>query len=820
MGLLGWAIAGGSGFGPSKLFDSMPYKNWRELTTWVEEYIDAIGYRLDVLNQRFISPAARARLLDPTITPTDSATTYLATATSPALNSTSSDTMLDVLLAIALGLYPADSNLTVAQKQALVQVGWDALQRKGTRLRLLNVASKVTDGVVFGWSVAPNNFSMILSDGAPASGYGNWVQANNTTPEVIRPWVLSAVRSTTKTLTPDFINYGVGYSQFRAGYSSAGEVIMPVDVRLNLLANEHFSTWTSGVPNNWTKTGASTLTQSTSAASINWEFTGSAAVLDLSAAAILDTVGLQQLTTVNNQLAHRFQMDYAYTNTQGVGVLAVQVTDANPNGTTYYWNPTTATWGTAAYSIIAPVSASRGRLAFDITPQLASATTTLQGTTGITVKVFVTCDGTATTKTAYTIYRVGIYEKFSLAIEQAAQGERTAWYPLIDAPGWTAISRTSAGNTVVEPANAQRTAYKTVSATLGSFPYHAALSRRSFLSTGTWTNLLKGSNSFTGGDWTNVNSVSSGVSIISPLIGETVATAPKLNANATGAYWGQGSLGVPTNKSYVCGVWVNKQSTDGNYTDVTLSLVSNSTKSQTFTVKQAQGWVLLPFRATFGGSDVTQLEFRIGWGSASSNGQIALASAYCYDVTGKPAVLYPPVCQSAVGSTGIVKPTSCQATVAVSGAGLLHPLTQRPLASTVRGSFGAVIVPTFDASSQPDGVIFDVAQTATTNRVVLRVNTGALELKRWDAAGNTWTASLALSAAPTPASGSMTWLRDTAITVRAFWDENSTMLSAANGNASGTKPGSWAPSDASLVNLTVGCDFQLVNQFEGLISDS
>jgi hypothetical protein len=88
--------------------------------------------------------------------------------------------MLDVLLAIALGLYPADSNLSVAQKQSLVQVGWDALQRKGTRLRLLNLASKIADGVAVGWSVAPNNFSIALPDGTPDPGYGNWVQSSST----------------------------------------------------------------------------------------------------------------------------------------------------------------------------------------------------------------------------------------------------------------------------------------------------------------------------------------------------------------------------------------------------------------------------------------------------------------------------------------------------------------------------------------------------------------------------------------------------------------------------------------------------------------
>jgi hypothetical protein len=287
-----------------------------------------------------------------------------------------------------------------------------------------------------------------------------------------------------------------------------GRNAVPADSRINLLANEHFSTWSAGAPTSWTKTGAATLTQSTSAASINWEFTGSAAVFDLSAATIGQASGLSQLTLVNNQLTHRFQMDYAYTNAQGVGVLAVQVTDANPNGVTYYWNNASRAWQTDAYNIIAPVSASRGRLGFDVTPQVASASTSVQGTTGITVAVSALCDGTATTKVPYTIYRIGVYEKYSLAVEESSQGERTAWYPLIDAPGWTAISRTASGNTIAEPANAQRSAYKIVSATAGSFPYHAALSRRSFLSTGTWTNLVKSSNLFSGASWAVSNATS------------------------------------------------------------------------------------------------------------------------------------------------------------------------------------------------------------------------------------------------------------------------------------------------------------------------
>jgi len=137
----------------------------------------------------------------------------------------------------------------------------------------------------------------------------------------------------------------------------------------------------------------------------------------------------------------------------------------------------------------------------------------------------------------------------------------------------------------------------------------------------------------------------------------------------------------------------------------------------------------------------------------------------------------------------------------------------------VRGSLSLTIVPTFDASSQPTGqVIFDLAQGAAQNRVVVRINSGALELRRWDNSGNQWIASLTLSRSPSPPAGSVTWARNTAITIRGIWDENSTMLSAGNGNASGTKPGSWAPSDTSVAFLTQGNDYAGANQFDGAVT--
>jgi hypothetical protein len=819
MGLIGYASGGSSGFGPSKMWNSLPFKGWKELSTWVEEFVDACGYRFDVLNARFISPAARAALLDPTITPTDSATQYLATATAAPSQAASTDTVLDVILYIVLGIGPADSNLSIAQKQALAQVGWSALRRKGTRQQLLNLASKISDGVTVGWSTPPNNFSIIVPDGAPDPGWGNWVQSSGTTSGVIRPWTLNAIRSTVKPISPDFGYLGVGFSQFRAGYSAAGETVFPTGARTSILSNEHFSSWSAGAPVGWTITGAATLTQSTSAPYINWEFTGSAAVFDLTAAGTGSSVGLSQSTSlVNNQLTQRCQIDYAYTNTQSVSVLSCQVTDSNPNGSTYYWNPTAATWSTTAYTIVMPPSSSaRARYAFDIVPQAASSSTTVAGSNLITINVFAKSDGTPTTTTTYTVYRVGLYDKFSLSAEQAAAGERTSWYPLYDSQGWASASRSSSTATLLEPANAQRTAYKSTTSTGVAYPYHPAASGRGFQSNSAWTNLIKGSNVFNA-DWTLTNASRALNSAISPLVGETVATAPTLTATSTGAKIAQASIVTPTSKTYVGGVWVKKLSTDVNFTDVTIRGVSTSTKTQTYTLTQAQGWQLLPFTFTFSGTDLASLSLEIAWGAASSNGQIAVASSYLYDVTGKTGILYPPIVQTPAAATATLNATSCQAVTQTTNTNVLHPLLLRSLQSVVRGSLSLTIVPMFDAGSQPTGqTIFDLSQGAAQNRVVLRVTSGALELKRWDNAGNTWTASLTLSANLSPASGSMTWLRDTAINVRCLWDENTTMIGAGNGSALGTKPGSWAPSDTSVSKLFIGSDTAAANQFDGII---
>src|SRR5206468_1275255 len=128
----------------------------------------------------------------------------------------------------------------------------------------------------------------------------------------------------------------------------------------------------------------------------------------------------------------------------------------------------------------------------------------------------------------------------------------------------------------------------------------------------------------------------------------------------------------------VGGVWVKKISADGNFTDVTVQLGATTIFTKTFSVKQSDGWTLLPFQFNFGGSEVNLMAFAVKWGASSSNGQIAVADAYLYEVTGKTGVLYPPVVRTAVGATASTNASSTFAITA--GANVLHPLTQRALA--------------------------------------------------------------------------------------------------------------------------------------------
>lgn len=812
MSPLGWGSGGCTGGGPSTMFLNLPFRNYREVQDWLEEMIDAMGVEMDILEDRYISTQARTNLLDPNYVSPTAAGSYFATGTQAPSLALTPDTVLDVLQAIAGLPFPTDTNLTALQKQALLKAAIAVANRKGTKRAVHSTVASIVNGAMMGFVTPPADMSIALGDGAPPPGYGSWVPASGTIGSS-RPWIFGTARAVASKLAPGYGSVGVGYAQFRAGYSAAGEPVFPTGSRITPIQDEHLVTLVG-----WSRANF----VSDSGGSINYEFATTSQLCDATGLAAGTFCNLvQDNIVVNNQSVYRLEIDYEYTNTTNVSVLGLFIVDDYDSK---YYDATLGKWrsdGAGITAYLPPVS-SRSRFAIDVPMQAAGANT--RGTEKVSVGVAFTSDGTATTQTRYRVYRVGLYEEYSLATEQASTGNRTAWLPLVDALGPTTYSRT-AGVTVIEPANASRSAYKTFDSAVAPFPYHAALSGRGFLSNSSWQNLLKGSNNFIT-DWTASNATRTASSVISPLLGETSPSAPLLAATGTNANISQASIvGNPASKSYIAGVWVKKLSADNVFTDVTLSLSSGATvKSQTFTLLQSQGWQLLPLSPqTFGVGDATALSFSIGWGAAASNGQIAVASSYVYDLNGKTAILYPPVIQTPVGATATLAASTLKALTSTVDSNVLHPFLLSRLVSVVRGGVSMKVVPTFSAGAEPSPIyLFDVGQDATHNRVTVRIVGNVLNIALWDSAANNTQYNLLLTTSSNPlVSNSATWRRDTAFFVRALWSETSVSLSASNGEANlgVTLPTTWTPSDASVSLFRIGQDITGAHQFDGIITD-
>lgn len=172
-----------------------------------------------------------------------------------------------------------------------------------------------------------------------------------------RPWLFEATRNIVRRVFPSWATLGVGYSQFRAGFSAVGEPVLATDSRIGALLNEHFSGWDSAtVPTSgtWTISGSGTINKVTENASpvpqVNEEFTSYAAQIDLSSATAGVGSYATQTAVVNNQIPHRLEVDYGYTNAQSVDVMTVRVSDAS-NDQTYYW-PGTAALQVGTISIV------------------------------------------------------------------------------------------------------------------------------------------------------------------------------------------------------------------------------------------------------------------------------------------------------------------------------------------------------------------------------------------------------------------------------------------------------------------------------------
>lgn len=682
----------------------------------------------------------------------------------------------------------------------------------GYRIAFVSGSTVLTD-----WVASVTNATHLTTSGNLGSTLATadiWVSPGAS----FRPWILEALRQVLDRFFPAWSALGIGFSQFRAGYSAAGETILPDGAQIGRLANPSFDLWSGASPTSWTVTGSGTLQRSATVAEINYEFTASAAQIDLSSAAPGIGVVLSQSATINNQLSHRLEVDYAYTNGQLVNTLTLQIID-NTNGNS--WNG--SEWVSGTVSIPLPVSsgaAVRVRYATNVTMQANSSSATTLGTAAITIRISATSDGTATTKVVYTIYRCDLLPMHSTTVEAEAGGERTLWLPLVDQLGLT-LAVASGSATIIEPANATRSAVKLVTGTRSEFPYHPALTGRGFRSRTSWANLLAGSCDFTS-DWGQTNCTATASSQISPVVGETSATATLLAATATGALVNQTAIVAdPSSKSYLCGVWVKKLSTDGNFTDVTLSLISGgTTKAQAFTLLQSEGWKLLTFEPqTFGVGDVNPLEFRIAFGAASANGQIAVYGAYVYEVTGKTGVLYPPVVVSPVGSTASTGTRACKAISSSQDINVLDPGLLRPMVSITRGALQLTVVPAFDANSQPDQVLFDFGESTTKNRVTVAFISGYLGFQVLDDASALSGAVLALTEKIDPTSSEVTWLRDRPVVIRVRWNDDGSVSMSANGSStSGPAIGGWSPVETSIAKISVGCTITDAEHFDGIVT--
>lgn len=823
MAIAGYAIGGAASSGPTALFKNLPFQNWQDQQNWINEWIDALGIMMDVYYQRYVAPAAKADLINPATTPSVDATNYLATKTEAPASSAVTDTMLDLLCYVCGFPTPVDSGLTIEDKQALASLTQDVLKFKGTRQRLLSVVASVTKSV-YGWTPNAFNFGILLGDGQPNPGWGDWVSDGYSTK---RPWLFQALRNLLANLCPAWTELGIGYSMFRADFSAAGEIVGGVgtssDPSLNILQNEHFNKWSGSIPTGYNTSG--TIHKVTSDGYINYEFFTSdgfqpcVAQIDMTSAAIGSTASIsQQAFYLNNQIEHHVEIDYAYTSPQSIESLSCTIFDPS---NTQYWNG--ASWQTSIYKFVLPPSAVRTRFSVDVVPVTATAVNL--GMSFLTVKVSAIYDGTATTQIKYNLYRFGFYENYSEELEASALGDRLSWYPLVDALGYTTGSRNAGtGNDyIVEPANADYSIVKFQPDTQLTFPYHPALGGRGYLSTGyNWKNLIEYSNTVTQSPWQLLNASAIQNIIYSPLGGETSPTATLLIKSSLSGQIQQIIQGSPTvtNHSFIAGGWF--RSISSSPTDLTITLSASSGKSlrQTFTISSTKWTYVSTAAFTFGPSDTGSLIMSIGWAAASSTAPMSAFCTFLYDTTGHKNVKNPPVIVT-TGTQDSVAPAQLQAVTDSTGSNVLHPYLKRPLISVNNGALNMTVVPMFDGDSQPDGYLFDVAATSVRDRFSIAVKSGNLVFSYRDDTG-TYPArivSFALTSSIDPSANALTWRRDQALSIRAIFIQSSLYVSA--GNSSGQQSvNAWTScDDTQLKALYIGSDFTGNNPFDGILTD-
>ena len=816
--------------GPSAAFLNLPAK-YKQLDGWFEDFMNAMGLDWDVLNAEFISAAARANLLDPTYTPTRDATASLATGTEAPTDAATAATVLDLMLSAVGAEYPVSSNLTTEEKQALVYAMAAALQRKGTRISTGDVAAKVAGGAVDAASSSLLYGSVIVPDGYPSPGWGDWVPATASTAQK-RPWLFETIRALLQRIYPACSELGVGYSQFRAGYSAAGEPALATGAQMSLTTNGNFATWTGGAgtnPDNWSPSAytAGTCDKLTAQTGTNWEFTDYAAQLNLTGVAAGSGRELLQTVTIRDaNIEHSIEVDYEYSNAQNASVLQMSVAMPTENGSVRLdqsgeWDSNQINLAT----ILLPPGDGRRKFRITFTvPTVGTVITSPQFPTSklvvapnsnkIQISLRVISDGTPTTQDTFQIYAIQVYELWSKDRQLAAQGERTLWAPFMGGTqGNVTSSVTAYSGTFFFPINAERNRLLEARTSHAVTAYHPALSGFGLMSVDPfgWTNRVD--DGYTLASWTLGSCSASTNATSAPIYEEEIAgitSATVFTASSTGAY-------VQTTSSsaggsavrWMAGVWVKKISPDTDFTDVTLSFFGVAKSSTPYTIRQADGWRLLSIPA-LSDTNATQT-FRISWGAAFASGQLAIWGPHVYELgVANLTAQYPPVMiRSGTGADAAIAGLVNVLSTSTTGTDVYDPQMKFRMVSVTRGAVYFKVVPTFTPVSGLDGVLFVAGASDTANKIQIDIAGTTLYVRHYDGSAN-YSASVSIAG----------WQRDQAYEVRASWNAATGLSLTAGGvSASASAPGGFAPSEASVNRIRLGCNYGGTAQYNCLIAD-
>lgn len=262
--------------------------------------------------------------------------------------------------------------------------------------------------------------------------------------------------------------------------------------------------------------------------------------------------------------------------------------------------------------------------------------------------------------------------------------------------------------------------------------------------------------------------------------------------------------------------------------DVVIDMRSTNTHSQGYSLSQAEGWKLLPFRFTFtSGSELAQPTFEITAGIKVLN-SMSFAYPYVYDATANPSVLYPPVAVTSVGHSGSVPQANCQVVTwdTVRGTGVstvAHPTLRRSMISLKQGALDLTVVPTFDATDQPQAELFFAGGITSGANIQLLVEISGgqrrLSLYQFDDATHVRRCHIPLSNSSVDLPSAASWQRDQDRLISLSWSPTVLSLSIGGRTAIDTSLPFVSSDVPTGVGISIGNFVDGTFPFDGHISD-